>query len=189
MTDARRRLADQLRDLSLREGTFTLTSGKTASVYIDVRKTALTGRGARAIGEHLWGLVQTHCPTARAIGGMTLGADPLVTAVAIAAFDAGADFDAIIVRKEPKGHGLGKYLVLPDHLGEGDEVVAVDDTMTTGGSTVDAIERLRDAGFVVRHALCVVDREAGARERLADAGVALHSLFTLSELTDRGGSK
>lgn len=182
-------LADLLCERSVKTGDFELASGQSASVYVDVKKTALTGRGATLVGRGLWKLVQKASSEAKGVGGLTLGADPLVTAISMAAWEDGDDFAAVIVRKEAKGHGTQQYLERPDTLSEGDEVVAVDDVITTGGSTLDAIERMRDAGLVVRHAVCVVDREDVGPEKLAEAGVEMHRLFTLSELLDISGQK
>ena len=182
-------LARLLCDRSVETGDFELASGKSASVYVDVKKTALTGRGAALVGRGLWKLVQQASSEASGVGGLTLGADPLVTAISMAAWEEGNDFAAVIVRKQAKGHGTQQYIEQPDTLSEGDEVVAVDDVITTGGSTLDAIERMRDAGLVVRHAVCVVDREDVGPEKLADAGVEMHRLFTLSELLDTRGQK
>ena len=177
---------DALRELllehSVRTGSFTLASGETSSVYVDVRKTSLRGDGARLIGEAFWELVGRHCPEVDGVGGPTLGADPLVVATAIAARDDGGQLDALIVRKKAKGHGTGAFVETPGGLPEGAKVVVVEDTITTGGSIVFAIEKLREAGFVVEHALCVVDREAGGEAILADHGVTLRAVFRLSEL-------
>ncbi len=190
MTDSaeqQRELASLLCERSVRTGDFELASGKSASVYVDVKKTVLTGRGATLVGRGLWQLVERVSPDAAGVGGLTLGADPLVTAISMAAWDDERDLAAVIVRKEAKGHGTQQYLEGPDTLGEGSEVVAVDDVITTGGSTLDAIERMRASGLVVRHAVCVVDREDVGAERLADAGVELHRLFKLSELLEFSG--
>jgi orotate phosphoribosyltransferase len=188
-TDDNNDLAELLCERSLRTGDFELASGKSASVYIDVKKTALTGRGAHLVGRGLWRLAQKASSEAAAVGGLTLGADPLVTAISMAAWDDGRDFAAVIVRKETKGHGTQQFIERPDTLSDGDEIIAVDDVITTGGSTLQAIERMRDAGFIVRHAICVVDREAGGTENLADADVELHRLFTLSDLLDFRGQQ
>jgi orotate phosphoribosyltransferase len=182
--NARRELAELLCERSVQSGDFELASGKSASVYVDVKKTALSGKGATLIGAHLWSVVGEHAPEAKGVGGLTLGADPLVSAISMAAWLDGRDLPAIIVRKEAKGHGTQRFLEHPDTLDEGDEIVAVDDVITTGGSTLDAIDKMRQAGFEVRHAICVVDREDVGAQRLADAGVALHPLFTLSELLE-----
>lgn len=177
-------LIDLLRRHALeRGGDFELSSGGESSVYVDVKQVSLTGRGAAAIGRGFWEVLQRVAPQAAAVGGMTLGADPLVTATTLAARNDGSDLSALIVRKAQKGHGTGKRVEAPDTLEAGAEILAVDDVCTTGGSTIEAIEQMREAGFRVDHAVCVVDREAGATANLADIDVELHSLFRLSELT------
>lgn len=187
--DRRDELAQLLVERSLTFGDFELSSGKEASVYVDVKKTVLSGRGATLAGAALWNLARRTAPQASGIGGLTLGADPLVTAVSMAAWRHEVDFAAVIVRKEAKGHGTDQFLEHPDAIAPGDEVIAVDDVITTGGSTLEAIEQMRRAGLKVDHALCVVDREDTGAERLAAADVELHRLFSLSELTELSGSQ
>ncbi len=182
MTDRRRRLAELLRTHSLRDGDFTLASGQRSSVYVDVKSTSLTGEGASLIGSLLFDLFLQADPEAQGIGGLTLGADPLVTAISLAAHHKGHDIAALIVRKEPKGHGTERFVEAPPTIPEGATVIVVDDVITTAGSTCTALQRLRAEGFVVEHALCVVDREAGGRQALENEGVQLHALFSLSEL-------
>ncbi|MGM0556215.1 MAG: orotate phosphoribosyltransferase [Myxococcota bacterium] len=187
-TSERDRLATLLCEHSLEEGSFTLSSGKSASVYIDSKRTVLSGEGAFLAGRLLWELIAPLGDVA-GVGGLTLGADPLVTSIAMAAHADSRDIGAIIVRKESKGHGTNNYLEMPPTLGTGDQIVAVDDVITTGGSTIDAIEKMRDQGFVIEHAVCLVDREDVGARALADVGVELHPLFTLSQLLEFRGSK
>jgi orotate phosphoribosyltransferase len=188
-SDLREELAELLCQRSLHSGDFELASGQSASVYVDVKKTALTGRGARLVGRSLWQLAQKASDGAAGVGGLTLGADPLVTAISMAAWDDGRDLAAVIVRKETKEHGTQQYIERPDTLCKGDEIIAVDDVITTGGSTLQAIDRMRSAGFTVGHAICVVDREDAGPKSLASAGVEMHRLFTLSELLEFRGHK
>jgi orotate phosphoribosyltransferase len=177
-------LRDRLQKFALEHGEFELSSGGTTSVYVDVRQVSLTSRGAALIGEAFWQHIRQLAPDARAVGGMTLGADPLVTATSLAAEADGHTLDGILVRKASKSHGTGQRLEAPDILEPGDTIVALEDTVTTGNSTLEAVEQIREAGFEVDHALCVVDREAGGSENLAAHDIELHPLFTLSELTD-----
>jgi orotate phosphoribosyltransferase len=187
-TTERERLAALLREHSLEEGSFTLSSGKSASVYIDSKRTVLSGEGAFLAGRLLWELI-TPLDDIAGVGGLTLGADPLVTSIAIAAHADSRDIGAIIVRKESKGHGTDNYLEMPTTLDADDRIVAVDDVITTGGSTIDAIEKMRDQGFVIEHAVCLVDREDIGAQALSDVGVELHPLFTLSQLLESRGSQ
>lgn len=178
-------LSEMLRRLALEHGDFELSAGGTTSVYVDVRQVSLTGRGASLIGRAFWDRIREVEPEARAVGGLTLGADPLVTATSLAARGDDRALDGILVRKASKSHGTGERVEAPDLLDDGDCVVALEDTVTTGGSTREAVEQMREAGFEIRHALCVVDRQAGGRENLDAIDVELHSLFTLDQLTDR----
>ena len=127
----RARLAELLRTYSVRTGSFTLASGATSNVYCDVKKTSLTGEGAALIGRGLLALTRAANPGAAAVGGLTLGADPLVTATSIAAFQAGDPLAAIIVRKAAKDHGTSQALEVPAGVPDGAHVVAVDDVVTT----------------------------------------------------------
>lgn len=178
----RARLAELLIAHSLRQGSFTLASGEITDIYLDVKATSLIGEGAYLIGSLLWEVIEGLDETPQAIGGLTLGADPLVTTVSLAAYGAGADLAAMIVRKESKSHGTARFLEHPPTLSTGATVVAVDDVITTGGSTLLAIQRMRQAGFRVLDAVCVVDRQAGGEEALAKEGITLYSLFRLDEL-------
>lgn len=175
-------LAELLKTNSVVSGHFILSSGQTSAVYVNVKKTSLTGHGAHLIGLGMWQLAHTIDPQITAAGGLTLGADPILTAMAIIAYQNQARLDAIIVRKSPKKHGTMQFLELPEGLKPGQPVIVIDDVITTAGSTLEAIDRLRDAGFVVQHALCVVERQAGGQQALLDVGVQLHSLFLLDDL-------
>lgn len=176
------RLLELLRTHSYKEGDFVLASGKRSSFYVDVRRTALTAEGATLIGELLLDLVGAAGWECGGIGGMTLGADPLTTAVGIASWRRGAPVSSFIVRKEAKGHGGGRQIEAAGTLEPGSKVVVLDDTVTTGGSTIKAIDALRDAGFEVVGAACIVDRCEGGAEALQAAGVPLRALFTLADL-------
>ncbi len=180
-------LLEILLERSVKFGDFTLASGATSNIYVDVRQTALTGDGALAIGQAFLDQMSTHAPNASACGGLTLGADPLVTATSVAAHLHGSVIDAIIVRKDAKLHGTARAIEVPSRVAQGSEVVVVDDVITTAGSTLKAVYALREAGFIVKTALCVVDREAGGTQALLDEGVSLFPLFTLSQLLAHRG--
>ena len=189
VANERRQLAELLCEKSLSRGDFTLSSGKKTDIYVDAKKTVLTGRGATLAGRQLWELVSGLSGDIRGVGGLTLGADPLVTAIAMTAYGNGREIDAIIVRKGSKEHGTKQLLEMPDGIEPGDEVVAVDDVVTTAGSIIDAIERMRDFGLAVDHATCLVDREDVGARALADIDVELHPVFTLSELREIRGQE
>ena len=117
---------------------------------------------------------------------MTLGADPIGTAVSLAGLARGHHWPAFIVRKEPKGHGIARYIEGTDNLPQGARLLVVEDTMTTGGSSLAAVERLREAGYRVETVLTVVDREEGGEAKLTGAGLRLLRLATLSEVRAGG---
>ncbi|MCB9520116.1 MAG: orotate phosphoribosyltransferase [Myxococcales bacterium] len=178
----RARLVQLLREHSYREGDFVLASGRRSRFYVDVRRTSLTAEGAALIGELLLDEIEaTGWPVAGA-GGMTLGADPLATAVAIASWRRGAPLSAFLVRKAAKGHGAGRRVEAAGTLASGARVVVLDDTVTTGGSTLEAVAALRDEGYEVAGAICVVDRGEGGSEALAAEGIELRALFSLADL-------
>ena len=180
----RERLKEILLDKSYRKGTFTLTSGKTSDFYIDGKQTTLSAEGAFLCGKMLFELLQKSQDPIHAVGGMTLGADPLVTAVSIASFLDGNPIPAFIVRKEAKGHGTGNYIEGLKNMPEGCTVALLEDVVTTGGTLLKVIERVEGAGFKVGLIATVVERQEGGTETLAEAGYKLDSVFTRKELLD-----
>jgi orotate phosphoribosyltransferase len=176
--DARDVLLDELRAHALVIGEVTLTSGRTAAYYVDAKRALLRPRAFRATGE----LVAAAAADlgATAVGGMSIGADP----IACAALGApGSDgLTAFFVRKERKEHGLQRWLEGPD-LEAGTPCLVVEDVVTTGGSTVRAIERIEAEGLEVRGALCVVDRLSGGRDAIEAAGGSpFRALVSIDEL-------
>lgn len=176
----RERLLSLLRRHSVRRGTFELASGGTTDLYLDVRQTTLNGEGAAIVGRMVLAALK---PEVVGVGGPTLGADPVAcsaSAQSIALL--GRPIHGFLIRKEAKGHGTKRFVEGMSSLGQGAKVCVVEDTTTTGGSLLRAIERASDAGLHVVQCICVVDRETGAVERLAEAGLTLESLVTLSEI-------
>ncbi len=179
---------------SFRLGDFTLASGQKSDYYIDCRTTTLHAEGGRLAGILLHGLVRQHMPEACAVGGLTMGADPLVsniaTASALFAVNAGLDpsdpgvhlIHGFLVRKAEKTHGTGRRI--EGFLTAGAPVVIVDDVCTTGGSTITAIAAAREAGMRVIGVLCLVDRQQGGRARIEAAaeGAPFLSLFTAEDV-------
>lgn len=181
---AKDNLKTMLLEKSVRTGEFTLASGKKSDLYVDCRVTALDNCGARWIGEVGWELVREKMEAeglkVDAIGGMTMGADPISLVVGMASADHEKALQVFTVRKEPKGHGRGKQI--EGNFREGDKVVVVDDVITTGGSTLKAIDAIRKAGGEVIFCLVLVDREEGGRQAIEANGVPVTSIFTRSEL-------
>ncbi len=165
-----------------RKGEFTLSSGKTSEHYLNCKPVTLTGRGMTLTGllmlEHLE-------PGTKAVGGLTLGADPLVTGISVVSALDKTLIDALIVRKEAKGHGTQAWIEGPT-LKEGSIVTVVEDVITTGGSAIQAVKRIRDAGYKVTRVVAVVDRQEDgeADAAMKEEGLELRSLFTLDELCE-----
>jgi orotate phosphoribosyltransferase len=173
----RSRLLELLRALSFQEREVTLSSGLKSNFYIDCKQVTLDAEGHFLIGQLFRAVIEAIAPQARGVGGLTLGADPLASAVATMSFLAGRPLHAFIVRKEPKGHGTGQWLEQPGRLDPGAPVVIVEDVVTTGASTLRAIERARGAGFDVVHVVALVDRLEGGRAAV-EAHAPLTTLFT-----------
>jgi orotate phosphoribosyltransferase len=173
----RARLLELLRERAFAEREVTLSSGKKSNFYIDCKQVSLHAEGAALIGELFHAAIEELAPAAIACGGLTLGADPLATATSIASFRAGRPRNAFIVRKEPKGHGTGQWIESAG-LPAGSPVVILEDVVTTGASTLRAIERAREAGFTVLRAIGLVDRLEGGREAVEATGTPLTTLYT-----------
>ena len=182
--DERHTLRELLRARSVRTGEFVLASGATSSYYIDARLTTMSGSGQLLIGRR--GLVEIDARgwSPDAVGGLTLGADPVACAIAHAAAVAGRTIDAFTVRKQPKDHGTGR--IIEGNLREGSRVLIVEDVITTGDSALRAAGVVADAGAQIIGVLTVVDREEGGRARIEAAGHPVAALFTASELLGQG---
>lgn len=171
---------------SVRTGTFTLASGKQSDLYIDCRVTSLDPFGATWIGQLGWHAVRSKIHSehlqVQAIGGMTMGADPISLAVGMASAQEHPDeaLQVFTVRKEPKGHGIGKQI--EGNFRSGDHVVVVDDVITTGGSTLKAIDAIEREGGKVVFCLVLVDREEGGRQAIEARGIPVIALFTRTTL-------
>jgi len=183
LAEDRARLREILLQLSVRRGgEFVLASRRKSNVYVDARVTTCRAEAIPLIGRLLLARIRARGWNPAAVGGMTLGADPLVIAVARESLEEGPAVNAFLVRKEPKGHGTRRQI---EGLGEAGpvDVVVVDDVCTTGDSTVKAIRASREAGLNVLGAICLVDREEGAREAIeGELGCPFDRLFTLAEL-------
>ena len=177
-TEQRQLLLELLATRAYRHGNFTLASGRTSSHYVNCKPVSLSGLGLALLSAQMLELVETG---AVAVAGLTLGADPLVSGVAQAAALAGQALDALIVRKEAKGHGTGAWLEGP--LPEpGSRITVLEDVVTTGGSSLKAVKQLREAGYVVERVVTIVDRQEGGLAAMQEAGLELRSLFQLDEV-------
>lgn len=175
----RQALLDHLREHAVRtDGPFTLRSGAVSDWYIDARRTTLSGYGARLVGEAFYGWLE---PGVEAVGGMTMGADPIAVAVAYYAAEQGRNLRAFSVRKRDKEHGAGGRLAGP--VERGDRVAVVEDTVTTGGALAEAMEAVRAAGLEAVQILVLVDRSQGAAAARAEQwGVPYQALATPADL-------
>ena len=174
----RARLLELLTQRSFERRRVVLSSGKESDFYIDCKRTALLAEGHFLIGRLFLDAIRREAPEAVGVGGLTLGADPLASAVSLTGYLSGYPLSAFIVRKEPKGHGTGQWIEGLSGLGAGAKVAIVEDVVTTGGSTLKAIERARSEGLTVLGAFALVDRLEGGREAVEAAGHRLTTLFT-----------
>lgn len=175
---ARDTLRDQITAKAVVHGKVTLSSGKEADYYVDLRLVTLDGQAAPQVGTVMLELTQDW--EYDAVGGLTLGADPVALAMLHAAAAQGRQLDAFVVRKAGKAHGMQRRIEGPDVAGR--RVLALDDTSTTGGSVLTAVEALREAGAQVVGVAAIVDRDTGARERIAEAGLDYRWAFDAEDL-------
>jgi orotate phosphoribosyltransferase len=187
MPDELEELAEIIRKKSLRVGEFILSSGKKANYYLDCRMTTLDPRGALLIARLLLRKMRELNLRADAIGGLTLGADPIAAAVAVVSEIEGSPIHAFIVRKEAKGHGMQRFIEGWDGA-TGAAVVIVDDVCTTGDSILKACEKAEEAGYRVAATFCVVDRNEGGAEIISKR-YAFYPLLTAKELLNGHGPR
>lgn len=178
----RLRLHTLLAQRSLARGEFVLASGRRSSYYIDARRTTLSAEGLAIVGHLGLALLAERAWDPRAVGGLTMGADPVAAAIAAASAWRGRPINAFTVRRETKGHGLGRRI--EGCFTPGDAVVIVEDVITTGGSAREAITAVEAEGGKVLGVLAVVDREEGGRESLERAGYAVAAMITARELLE-----
>ena len=179
VTDARTQLIEFIKADAVFHGDFTLTSGKKATYYVDMRRVSLDHRVAPLIGQVMVDLI-SEIADVSAVGGLTMGADPIASAVMHQGIAMGHSYDSFVVRKEPKDHGRGRQVEGPDL--EGKRVVVLEDTSTTGGSPLKAIEALLKVGAIIAGVAVVVDRNTGAREIIEAAGYPYFYAIGLGDL-------
>jgi len=167
-----------------RFGDFSLASGKKSSHYVNCKPVSLSGPGLLSISSLF--LKQLN-ESDSAVAGLTLGADPLVSGVVMLAAQSGINLSGLIVRKEAKGHGTGAWLEGPLPP-KGSVITVLEDVVTTGGSSLKAVEKLRNQGYLVNQVLAIVDREEGGVDAMTKANLDLNSLFFLKEIVERAKS-
>ena len=185
LASLRAELHTLLAERAFQFGDFLLTSGRRSDYYVDGKQVTLDGRGLYLVAR----LALAHCRSlgVDAIGGLTLGADPIAAAVAALSGDTARPLAAFIVRKEAKAHGTSRSIEGP-RLRDGARALLVDDTLTTGGTFLQARDSVAATGAAIAGALCVVDRQEGGAEALEAAGIPLHALFTKSDFPAPAGS-
>ncbi len=176
--DPRQRLLGILTERSFAKRQVVLASGKPSDFYIDCKQTTLHPEGLTLSARLLADAIVAHPAQVTAVAGPTLGADPIVAALAMESFSRALHWPAIIVRKEPKAHGTGRWLEGVEHLDKSARVAVIEDVVTTGGSMLKAVEHVREAGFSVVACFALVDRLDGGREAIEAAGLPFVSLFT-----------
>ena len=177
----RERLRRMIAERSLKvseEPVFKLSSGKLSRYYVDLKQVTFDPEGAYLVGRVMFDLVREFGPDG--VGGLTLGADPIAYAVAFVSLQEGEPVKPFVVRKEPKGHGMGRQI--EGLLKEGDRVAVLEDVVTTGGSSLKAVRACREAGLEVIGVFAVVDREEGGKENIEGEGVIFRSVFRISDL-------
>ncbi|MBW4634898.1 MAG: orotate phosphoribosyltransferase [Iphinoe sp. HA4291-MV1] len=177
----REHLLDLFCQLAYKEGDFVLTSGQRSSYYINGKQVTLHPQGALAIGRTLLSLLPLDT---QAVAGLTLGADPIVSAVSVVSAYENRPIPALIIRKEAKGHGTRAYIEGPS-LPEGAKVVVLEDVVTTGQSAMKAVDRLREAGYTVTQVISLVDRQQGGAEFYQQAGLQFEAVYTIEEIQGR----
>jgi orotate phosphoribosyltransferase len=172
-------LIELVRQRALKFGEFTLVSGKKARYYLDGKQITLDSSGAKLIAEGILDLLADHLPLPHAVGGMSIGADPITAAVITMAGVRGIPLLGFMVRKEAKGHGTKRFIEGPVEAGQ--TVVIVEDVVTTGGSSLDAIARCEEYGLTVARVVAIVDRCEGGSEAFASRGYPFSSLLSIRD--------
>ena len=177
----RNRLLELLTQLAYEKRKVVLSSGRESDFYIDTKQASLTAEGHYLVGRLVLAEIRAHFSAAQAVGGMTMGADPIASAVSLTSWLQAGPLPAFYVRKEPKGHGTNQWIEGKKGLPSPEQVVVVEDVVTSGASTLKAIERCRSEGLHVLGVVALVDREEGGREVVEKAGVELRALFRRSD--------
>ncbi|MCX7966077.1 MAG: orotate phosphoribosyltransferase [Syntrophorhabdaceae bacterium] len=179
--DEKKRLLEILKTLSYEEGEFILKSGKKSSFYIDARETTLNPEGMSLVGSIIYKMVK-EIPGIEAVGGVSVGADPIVCSVVLHAFNRNDSISGFFVRKEPKAHGRSLWIEGAKNLRPGMNVVILEDVVTTGGSSIKAIEITEQAGYKVKGLIAILDRLEGGKDLIESKGYIFKSIFNINDL-------
>jgi len=187
--EMRGRLKELIQRDALKLGDFTLSAGQKSNYYLNLKNVTLTAEGLSLCGQILLDAIHQYntekSTEIGSVGGLTLGADPIVSAVSMQSFQTDHPLSAVIVRKEPKGHGTEQWLEGAENLSPETIIAVLEDVSTTGQAAATAVEKLKEAGYQVPCIFTIVDRESGARERFQEAGIEFSAIFSVSELVDK----
>lgn len=175
------RLLTILKTLSYEEGNFTLVSGKKSTYYIDAKETTLNPEGMFLVGKLMHAMTR-EIPGIDAVGGVSIGGDPLVCAVVLESYNKNDNLSGFLIRKEPKGHGTNRWVEGGKNLKAGMNVVILEDVVTTGGSSLKAIEATEKEGYKVKGIIAILDRLEGGKDTIESKGYLFKSIFTLNDL-------
>jgi orotate phosphoribosyltransferase len=181
LTSVRQLLLDLFCNFAYKEGDFVLSSGQRSTYYINCKPVTLDPNGALAVGRLLLNKLPMDT---QAVAGLTLGADPIVSAVSVVSAYENRPLPALIIRKEAKGHGTMAYIEGPT-LVPGAKVVVLEDVVTTGQSALKAVERLRGAGYSVEQVIALVDRQQGGAELYQSVGLKFEAVFSIGDIQER----
>jgi orotate phosphoribosyltransferase len=177
----RARLLELLTRLAYEKRQVTLSSGRQSDFYIDTKQASLTAEGHVLVGRLVLAALRELVPDAKGVGGLTMGADPISSAVSLTSFLEGTPIPAFYVRKEPKGHGTNQWIEGRKSLADGARVCVVEDVVTTGASTLKAVQRCREERLEVGGVIALVDRQEGGREAVEAQGIRIRALFGRSD--------
>ncbi len=184
MDSEKRQLLALIKKLSYEKRDVTLSSGKKSNYYIDGKQTTLDGQGAYLVGKLFLDIIKKEFKDIKAVGGLTLGADPITSAIIVVGYSQGMNMKGFIVRKEAKSHGTGVWIEGMKGFAPGDKVAVVEDVVTTGESAIKAVERVQEAGLRVTGIIAMLDRLEGGREYIESKGCRLYSIFTRADLNE-----
>ena len=182
ISEMREKLKKIILEKSYEQREVILASGRKSNFYFDSKHTTLHPEGSYLVGKLFFEEIKKFNTEVKGVGGLTLGADPIATAVTLVSYLEGNPIPAFIVRKEPKNHGISQWIEGWKNLEKGAPVIIVEDVVTTGGSSLKAAERVKETGYKIVGIVALVDREEGGRENIEKEGYTLRSVFTKSEL-------